>query len=183
MRDIDVRSVTPAEMGEKLDALVRRAQENKYSLQVALHDLDFDVDEEKVVHLGVTLPFRTIEDAEQALRQGVIVPTLFVEADGTEHQVAVFDPAPVGFSGFRDCVTHSLSLTDRGLFDVGRFSAVHLNTIDRFWRWFLHRRLATPEEVATWQEHNQLSSQHLLDAVYETLTGLSCPSTDAADAP
>lgn len=179
MADIDVRSVTPAEIAPGMGALVQRSQENKYSLQVALQDLDFDMDEERAVQLGVTLPFGSVDGAEQALRQRVITPSLFVEADGTEHQVAVFDSAPVGFSGFRNCVIHSLSLTDQGLFDVGRFPAVHPDTVDRSWQWFLHRRLATSAQV----DSHQRSPRQLIDVVYETLTGLPRPSTDETGGP
>src|SRR5690554_3205862 len=107
MSDVEVRFVTPEEMGRELQDLARRMKENKYGFQIKLKDLDFDVDEGKATELGILFPFHSIDEAEEALRQRIIIPTVFVEYDDTEHQVAVFDPTPVGFSGFQNCVTHS----------------------------------------------------------------------------
>ena len=37
-----------------------------------------------------------------------------------------WDPASVGHSGFMDCVTHSIVVTDRGTFEVGWYPAIIL---------------------------------------------------------
>ena len=124
MADIEVRLVTPEEIGRELEDTLRRRQENKYAFQVKLADLDIAVDEEKATAQGTEFPFRTIEAAEAALRSGIITPTLLMEVDGTRHEIVAFYPTPVGYSGFQDCVTHSLAVTDHGLFEVGRFAAV-----------------------------------------------------------
>ena len=162
MRDIEVRVVTPEEIGRELEDALRRRQENKYAFQVKLIDLDIAVDEEKATAQGVALPFRSIEAAEAALRSGVIRPTLLVEEDETRHEVTAFDPTPVGYSGFQDCVTHSLAVTNHGLFDVGRFAATSLHSAQKEWQWFLHQRLATPEEIAAWQAISPVAPHQLL---------------------
>ena len=171
MADLEVQPVTPEEMAKRLADSLERRRENKYAFQVRVKDVDFDVDEEKAAHLGIPFPFPSIEHAEQALRNSVIVPTEFIEDDDTKHQVAFFRPEPVGYSGFGECVTHSLALTSEGLFEVGRFSAVNLTSPTRDWQWFVHRRLATSEQVATWQEDNELSPQQVVDLAFETMTG------------
>ena len=171
MADLEVQPVTPEEMAKRLADSLDRRRENKYAFQVRVKDVDFDVDEEKVAALGVAFPFQSIDQAEQALRRGVIVPNTFLEDDDTEHQVAVFRPEPVGYSGFGECVTHSLSLTSEGLFEVGRFSAANLTASQPSWQWFLHRRLATSEQVAGWQEEKDLSPQQVVDLAFETMTG------------
>ena len=155
------------------DARARADPETKYTFQVGLKDLDFEVDQEKAKVQGVALPFQSVDQAERALREGVIRPTTFLEDDGTEHAIAVFDPQPVGFSGFMDCVTHSLALTGQGLFEVGRYPAMNLASQNRYWQWFLHRRLATREQVAAWQEKNDLSAQQVVELFFEELTGKS----------
>jgi PHD/YefM family antitoxin component YafN of YafNO toxin-antitoxin module len=106
----------------------------------------------------MSLPIRSISEAEQALCSGLITPTIFVEEDDTRHQVLVFDHRPVGYSGFMDCVTHSLALTNHGLFEVGCYPAVSLSSQSRYWQWFLHRRLATSEELSTLFENEELPS-------------------------
>ena len=55
-----------------------------------------------------------------------IQPMIFIEYDNTRHQVLTFDPRPMGYSGFMDCVTHSLALRDLGLFEVGHYPAMKL---------------------------------------------------------
>ena len=170
MAGIEWRGVSPEEMVREIEATLKRCEENKYAFQVGLKDLDFELDEDKITALGITLPFPGIDQAEQALREGVVTPAKFLENDDTEHQVTAFDPRPVGYSGFMDCVTHSLALTDQGVFEVGRYPAVNLSSQNRYWQWFLHRRLATSEEVATWQEDNDLSPQAFLERVHEILT-------------
>lgn len=167
MSGIEWKGVTPEEMIQDIESGVRQYRENKYAFQTGLKDLDFDINDEQLSALGVSLPFQSISQAEQALRSGMITPTIFVEEDDTQHQVLVFDSRTVGYSGFMDCVTHSLALTDQGLFEVGRFPAVNLSSQSRYWQWFLHRRLATPAELADWNESKELSSKELLDKIYE----------------
>lgn len=157
MQEVECRTVTPKEIINELQGIVKQRQENKYAFQVGLEDLDFEIDEEKARELGVTLPFLSIDQAERALRERAIRPATLVEDDKIAHQVLAFDPQPVGHSGFMDCVTHSLALTDRGLFEVGRFPAMNVSSQSRTWQWFLHRRLATPEQVAAWREDHSLS--------------------------
>ena len=173
MSDIEVRAVSPEEFIREIENAVRRRQENKYAFQVGIRDLEFAIDEDKVKALGVTLPCQSIDQAEQALRERVIRPAMFLEDDGTEHQVAVFDPRPVGSSGFMDCVTHSLALTDQGLFEVGRYPAMNLASQSRYWQWFLHRCLATSGQVAGWREEHSLSAQQVVEGIYAAMTGRS----------
>ena len=167
MADIEVRLVTPEEIGRELEDTLRRRQENKYAFQVKLADLDIAVDEEKATAQGTEFPFRTIEAAEAALRSGIITPTLLMEVDGTRHEIVAFYPTPVGYSGFQDCVTHSLAVTDHGLFEVGRFAAVSFNSTQKEWQWFLHQRLASPEEIATWQAIYPVAPHQLLAILLE----------------
>jgi hypothetical protein len=82
-----------------------------------------------------------LEQAERYLREGVLVPTGFAERDGTRHEVVKWDPTPVAYSGFMGCVTHSIVVTDRGTFEVGRYPAMRLETCDKVWQWFIHRRI------------------------------------------
>lgn len=175
MPESEYRGVDPGDFADKLEDAVRRMQEDKYAFQVGLTDLDFDVDHARAEELGVTLPLQSVDEAEQALWDGVIRPTTFLEADGTLHQVAVFDHVPVGFSGFEDTASHSLALTDQGLFEVGRYPAMNLEGQHRYWQWFLHRRLATPEQVTAWQEESDLSARHVVDLFYEVMTGIPKP--------
>ena len=155
MQEFDCRPVTPAELVGELQDTLRKWQENKYAFQVGLKDLDFEMDDERAESLGISIPFLSIDQAEQALRDRIVHPTILVEDDDTAHQVLAFDPRPVGYSGFMGCVTHSLAVTDNGLFEVGRYPAMNLSTQNRTWQWFLHRRLATAEEVAAWRsEHD-----------------------------
>ena len=174
MPDLEWRGVSPEEFARELTELVRQYREQKYAFQVGLEDIDFEVDEDKVNTLGITFPFPDIGQAESALRAGVITPVAFLEDDDTRHQVVVFDPEPVGFSGFRDCATHSLALTDLGLFEVGRYPAMSLTGQSRYWQWFIHRRRATSEEVAAWQEYN-LSPTQVVNLCFEALTGIERP--------
>jgi hypothetical protein len=152
MSEIEWRGIEPKEMIREIEDSVRLSRENKYAFQVGLNDLDFDVDQDQVTVFGLCLPFRSIDQAEQALSTGVITPTRFIEDDDTCHQVLVFDHRPVGYSGFMGCVTHSLVMTDHGLFEVGLYPAMSLTSQSRYWQWFLHRRLATPEEIHTIQD-------------------------------
>ena len=170
MSSIEVRGVSPEEIRRELEATIHQYRENKYAFQVGLKDLDFDINEEQLNVHGLSLPFRSIDQSEKALVAKTIKPTVFLEHDGTEHKLLAFDPRPVGYSGFMDCVTHSLALTDQGLFEVGRYPAVNLSNQNRYWQWFLHRRLAAPEEVTRWQQDQALSSDALLERVYVALT-------------
>ena len=156
-------------MIQEIEGFVKGYKEDKYAYQVGLKDLDFEINEDKIEASGLTLPFQSIDQAEAALQAGCIQPTVFIEHDDTEHKVQVFDPRPMGYSGFMDCVTHSLALTDHGLFEVGHYPAISLTNQNRDWQWFLHRRLATHEQVSEWQEIWNISPQQLLDRCYEAL--------------
>ena len=172
MSSIEVRGVSPEDIRRELEASLQQYRENKYAYQVGLKDLDFDINEKQLEVHGLSLPFRSIDQAEKALVTKTIEPTAFLEQDSTEHQLLAFDSRPVGYSGFMDCVTHSLALTDQGMFEVGRYPAVSLSGQNRYWQWFLHRWLATPEEVAAWQQDQALSSDEFLERVYVALTDL-----------
>ena len=167
MSGIEWKAITPEEMIRDIENSVKLYRENKYAFQVGLRDLDFDIDEDVLKVLGINVPFHSIGQAEEALRGGAIKPLQFIEDDCTEHQVLVFDYRPVGYSGFMNCVTHSLAMTDHGLFEVGRYPAMSLDTPSRYWQWFLHRRLATPAELSDWNDSNELSSKELLEKIYE----------------
>jgi hypothetical protein len=172
MGSIEVRGITPEDFRREIENLIQQSYQDKYAIQVGLRDLDFDVDEDKLVESGSTLPFQSISQAEIALKSGIIRPSIFIEHDSTIHNLIAFDPRPVGYSGFMDCVTHSLALTDKGLFEVGRYPAMDLESSNRYWGWFLHRRLATSEEVTDWLESNNFPKQELIDRVYSALTNL-----------
>lgn len=177
MAAIEIRPVTPEEIGQELEATLRRRQENKYAFQVKLIDLDIDVDEEKAAAQGIEFPFRSIEAAEAALRSRIITPTILMEEDDTRNEVVAFDPTPIGYSGFQDCVTHSLAVTDHGLFEVGRFAAASLHSAQKEWQWFLHQRLASPEEMATWQAIYPVAPHQLLAILLEEFGPESAEST------
>jgi hypothetical protein len=172
MASIEIRGMDPDEMIREIEASVRLHRENKYAFQNGLKDLDFEVDQDLLIGLDLNTPFQTIGQAERALTSKAIVPKTFIEYDGTEHQVAAFDARPVGYSGFMECCTHSLTLTDLGLFEVGRYPAVSLDKPGKHWQWFLHRQLATPESLHEWQEKNRFTGEQLLDRVYTAMTGI-----------
>jgi hypothetical protein len=148
-KELEFRTISgPGEVRSLLEGLEAQIRamtdpETKYKFQVKLRDVDFGVDEEKAKALGVTLPVGSIEEAERRLREGVITPREFIELDETIHQVLEFDPTPVGYSGFADCVIHSLARTGRGLFEVGRYPAMNLKSGTKTWQWFIHRRIET----------------------------------------
>ena len=132
MSELEVQAISPADFMHELEEALRQRREHKYACQVGLKDLDFEIDQDLARALGLSLPFQSIGQAEQALRERVIKPTSFLEKDDTRHQVAAFDPQPVGYSGTMGCVTHSLALTERGLFEVGRYPALDLAGECRF---------------------------------------------------
>ena len=170
MTGIEVRGATPGDIGRELDQILTIDQENKYAFQVGLKDLDFDIDDDLLEIHGMTLPFPCIDQAEQALRAKIIAPSQFLEVDGTEHQVLVFDPRPIGFSGFMDCVTHSLAVTNQGLFEVGRYAAINMSAPNRFWQWFLHRRLAAVDEINEIEGYQRLTAEQFVENVYQAFT-------------
>jgi hypothetical protein len=169
----EVRGIEPEESFREIQAALQAIRKDKYALQTGLRDLDFDIDPGLLEQLGLRLPFPSIRQAEQALAARAIQPSLLIEYDQTEHAVLAFDPRPVGFSGFMDCVTHSLALTSHGLFEIGRYPGVSLSGPGKTWQWFLHRRLATPEEVHAILEQHAWSGDELLCRAYTALTGLS----------
>jgi len=171
MSGIEWLSITPEQLIRDIENIVIRQRENKYAFQIGLRDLDFNIDQDRLKDLGLTLPFPSIDLAEQALRGGAIIPTTFIEDDSTQHQVLSFDWRPIGNSGFNNCVTHSLALTDHGLFEVGRYAAASLNSQQRYWHWFLHKRLATSEEIHDWMAGKGLFSEQLFEQAYHALLG------------
>lgn len=173
MREMEYQGVTPEEIIRELESRLKQDPKEKYTFQVGLKDLDFDVDEDKLDIHGVSLPLQNILLAEEALMSGIIKPAKLLEYDGTEHNVIAFDPRPVGFSGFMNCVTHSLVLTNLGLFNVGRYSAISLTRPGHEWGWFLHRRLATHNEVISMQEAQGLTPRETIEVVYKAFSGLS----------
>jgi len=181
MKEIEWRRVTPEEFVWGLEEGVGQRRENKYAFQTGIKDVEFETDEDKALAIGFALPLeiQTPDQAEWALRQGVITPTTLVEDDNTHHQIAIFDPQPVGSSGYMGVCTHSLALTDQGLFEVGRYPAMSLKAAfegqanPRYWQWFLHRRLATAEQAAFWQEEDHLSPTQVVERFFEAMTGRS----------
>lgn len=139
-----VEGVTPEEMMEALEDAVERRRRDKYSFQVKLSNVTFDFDEDAASALSLDPEMSRLEQAERYLREGVLVPTAFAESDGTRHEIVEWDPTPVANSGFMGCVTHSIVVTDRGTFEVGRYPAMTLETFDKVWQWFIHRRIDEP---------------------------------------
>ena len=172
MPGIEWRAVTPNEMVRDIENQVRLYRENKYAFQTGLKDVDFDIDEQNLTNIGLPIPFQSIDQAELALRSGVISPKQLTEEDDTQHQVLIFDSRPIGYSGFMDCVTHSMALTDHGLFEVGRYLAVSLSSQSRNWKWFLHRRLATTLEMVELQEKYDLGPVEMLEKIYQAMIGI-----------
>ena len=136
-----VQAVSPEEFGEELKRLVEQQRNDKYSLQVGLKNVQFSFDKEKASALEVDPEMGSIDKAELYLREGILMPVELVEYDGTVHQVLEWDPTPVGYSGFMDCVTHSIVVTDRGTFEVGRYPAMQLQDFSKVWQWFIHRKI------------------------------------------
>ena len=136
-----VKAVSPEEFVEELERLVEQLRKDKYSLQVKLEDVKFSFEEERASALGVNPETSSIAEAEACLREGILTPVEFAECDGTVHQVLEWDPRPVGHSGFMGCVTHSIAVTDRGKFEVGRYPAMNIQTFGKAWQWFIHRKI------------------------------------------
>ena len=136
-----VQAVSAEEFGEELNRLVEQLRNDKYSLQVGLKNVQFSFDEEKASALEVGPEMSSIDKAELYLREGTLMPVELVEYDGTVHQVLEWDPTAVGYSGFMDCVTHSIVVTDRGTFEVGRYPAMQLQDFTKVWQWFIHRKI------------------------------------------
>ena len=170
MSGIEWRYASPKEVIYELERIVQLQRESKYNYQTGLKDLEFDIDHKQLLALRLTLPLITVDQAEIALRNKAIRPTKLLEQDDTEHQVLAFDHRPVGYSGFMDCVTHSLALTDQGLFEVGRYPAMNLSTQSRHWGWFLHRRIATSDELTNWLGSQELSPDEIIEKIYQSFT-------------
>lgn len=169
MPNIEARGTGPEEVMRDIENISGTSRENKYAFQVGLKDLDFDINEDRIKKLGLALPFQNIDQAEQALQYQAITPTKFIEYDDTEHQVLIFDRRTVGYSGFMDCVTHSLAITNKGLFEVGRYPAINLSAANHYWQWFLHRRLSTPEEISDTLESQNYTIDQYMENIYQTI--------------
>ena len=122
-----------------LDHIYKTNQENKYAFQVRARKTWISILTMIFANSTESISHSSIDQAEQALRVRVIIPKLLIEYDGTEHKVLVFNSRPIGFSGFMNCVTHSLTITNQGLFEIGRYSAIHVSAPTRNWQWFLHQ--------------------------------------------
>jgi len=120
-------------------------QEERYSFQVKLESVKFVLDEEAASALELDPEVSAVEKAERYLREGVLSPVQLAESDGTRHQVLEWDPTPVAYSGFMGCVTHSIVVTDRGTFEVGRYAAMDIQTFSKVWQWFIHRQIEGTE--------------------------------------
>jgi hypothetical protein len=120
-------------------------QEERYSFPVKLENVEFAFDEEAASALELDPEMSAAEKAERYLRARVQRPVQFTESDGTRHQVLEWDPAPVAYSGFLGCVTHSIVVTDRGTFEVGRYAAMDIQTLSKVWQWFIHRKIEGTE--------------------------------------
>jgi len=126
-------------------ALVEQRRRDKYALQVGLASVEFAFDEEAASGLELGPGMSALERDERYLRAGVLRPVQLAESDGTRHQVLEWDPAPVAYSGFMGCVTHSMVVTDRGTFEVGRYAAMDIQTLSKVWQWFIHRQIEGSE--------------------------------------
>jgi hypothetical protein len=120
-------------------------EEERYSFQVKLENVKFAFDEEAASALELDPEMSAVERAECYLREGILSPVRFAESDGTRHQVLEWDPTPVAYSGFVGCVTHSIVVTDRGTFEVGRYAAMDIQTLSKVWQWFIHRKIEGTE--------------------------------------
>ena len=110
-----------------------------------LENVEFAFDEESASALELDPEMSAVERVEWYLREGVLSPVQLAESDGTRHQVLEWDPTPVAYSGFVGCVTHSIVVTDRGTFEVGRYAAMNVRTFSKVWQWFIHRKIEGTE--------------------------------------
>jgi hypothetical protein len=120
-------------------------QEERCSFQVKLENVKFVLDEEAASAPELDPEMSAVERAERYLRARVLRPVQLAESDGTRHQVLEWDPAPVAYSGFMGCVTHSMVVTDQGTFEVGRYAAMSVRTFSKVWQWFIHRKIEDTE--------------------------------------
>ena len=128
--------------------------------------------------IGFFLVMQSLNVARQARFERLsgysraVVEFLGMRVSREQYLLFYYENRPVGYSGFMDCVTHSLALTDKGLFEVGRYPGVSLTEPGKQWQWFIHRRLATPEELHDWQETHEISAEEFLERVYSAMTGI-----------
>jgi hypothetical protein len=142
---MQVQAVDGETLAREPEALVERARGEKYAFQVKLEHVEFAFDEKAASALELDPEMSAVERAERYLRAGVQRPVQLAESDGTRHQVLEWDPAPVAYSGFPGCVTHSIVVTDRGAFEVGRYAAMDIQTLSKVWQWFIHRQIEGTE--------------------------------------
>jgi len=142
---MEVKVVGPEELIEELGRSVEQRRRERYSLEVGLESVEFVFDEDAASALELGPEVCATERAERCLREGVLRPVQLAESDGTRHQVLEWDPAPVAYSGFMGCVTHSMVVTDRGTFEVGRYAAMNIQTLSKVWQWFIHRQIEGTE--------------------------------------
>ena len=142
---MQVQAVDGETLAREPEALIERGRGEKYAFQVKLEHVEFAFDEEAASALELDPEMSAVERAECYLREGVLSPVQFAERDGTRHQVVEWDPTPVAYSGFMGCVTHSIVVTDRGTFEVGRYAAMNVRTFSKVWQWFVHRKIEGPE--------------------------------------
>jgi hypothetical protein len=142
---MEVEAIGGETLAGEPEALVERGRAEKYAFQVKLEHVELAFDEEAASALELDPGMSAVERAECYLREGILSPVQFTERDGTRHQVVEWDPTPVAYSGFMGCVTHSIVVTDRGTFEVGRYAAMNVRTFNKVWQWFIHRRIEGTE--------------------------------------
>lgn len=136
--------------------------EEKYVFQIGMKDVDFAVNWSLLKIKGYNVPLKGITEAEGALCDNALLINSFREMDDTEHQVLSFDPRPVGYSGFMNCVKHSLMMTNHGVFEVGRYAGATYEPAGYSWQWFLHKRLITPIQVSSILEEQGLTPDEFI---------------------
>jgi hypothetical protein len=142
---MEVEAIGGETLVKEPEALVEQQRSDKYALQVGLASVEFVFDEEAASAPELDPEMSAIERSERYLRAGVLCPVQLAESDGTRHQVLEWDPAPVAYSGFMGCVTHSIMVTDQGTFEVGRYAAMDIQTLSKDWQWFIHRQIEGTE--------------------------------------
>lgn len=146
-----------------------KSPDRKYDFQVGIKDLDFDVNYLLVKAIGLTIPFMGIAQAEFALTNRALCINAFKELDDTNHSVILFDPRPIGYSGFMNCVRHSLAMTNHGVFEIGRYKGASLSPESSYWQWFIHRRLVSIEEAHSWMGEQAITSNQFMEQIYQAL--------------